>query len=223
MVFRRKTTEVSVLRSEVVATGLGNIIGNKGGVIISLEVGNCILSVISCHLEAHQHNSIKRTKQFESILVNALQDDPDSVLFLGDFNFRVHLPRHDVDRMLKLGDHQHLLTCDEWSNLMESGAGIMAEFREFPINFAPTYKLDLGTFDKYDSSMLSRIPSWTDRILYWSKRGKPKLKCLGYDSVKTILVSDHLPVVAVFDWPLDSSSLAEVTTDTAESKVCEIM
>ena len=38
-------------------------------------------------------------------------------------------------------------------------------FREAPVAFPPTYKYDMGTH-VYDTSKKSRVPSWTDRILY---------------------------------------------------------
>jgi len=56
------------------------------------------------------------------------------------------------------------------------------------IEFAPTYKLAKnGT--GYD---LSRIPGWTDRILYYDK--DERLSQWSYDSNNNYLESDHFPV-----------------------------
>ena len=47
-------------------------------------------------------------------------------------------------------------------------------FVEGDVTFAPTYKYDLFS-DDYDTSEKSRIPAWTDRVLFW-RRQYPKDK-----------------------------------------------
>ncbi len=39
---------------------LGNVIGNKGGVLVSFNVHHTSLAVLNCHLEAHFHNVDER-------------------------------------------------------------------------------------------------------------------------------------------------------------------
>jgi hypothetical protein len=50
--------------------------------------------------------------------------------------------------------------------LQERAAGkVFQGFHEMSIDFAPTYKFDVGTHE-YDSSEKNRVPAWTDRILW---------------------------------------------------------
>jgi hypothetical protein len=93
---------------------------------------------------------------------------------------------------------------------------------EAPLNFYPTYKLDIGS-NEYDTGPKKRIPSWTDRILF-----KPTgMRCLAYDSVTDIMISDHRPVYGSFlvnVVPSDGASERGGETQfVSESQVCRIM
>lgn len=68
-------------------------------------------------------------------------------------------------------------------------------FAEQEIRFPPTYKFDNGT-RKYDSSEKQRVPAWTDRILYMSR--KNLIKPMDYECIDNIVFSDHRAVYAVF-------------------------
>jgi hypothetical protein len=107
---------------------------------------------------------------------------------------------------------------------------VLENFVEPPLHFRPTYKFDRGT-DIYDSGPKSRIPSWTDRILY---KDTEHVACLGYNSDMSISTSDHKPVYASFlvnlntFVELDANKQVVVSnpTDvkfTSESQVCTIM
>ena len=66
---------------------------------------------------------------------------------------------------------------------------VFVGFREGPLNFPPTYKLDAGT-DDYDTSVKQRIPSWTDRILYRpGVNGEVQLK--KYDRYSTRSIGEY--------------------------------
>ena len=73
----------------------------------------------------------------------------------------------------------------------------MWEFQEGNIHFAPTYKIAKGK----DAYNLSRIPGWTDRIIFRCKENRLKQK--SYDSNNEFKISDHRPVFAQFEMLFD--------------------
>jgi len=93
----------------------------------------------------------------------------------------------------------------------------LVDFSEMPIEFAPTYKFDIGTTD-YDTSAKKRNPAYTDRILWRTQA--TGMKPLAYDSIKSLLTSDHLPVYAQFEITVD---MKQAAPSTKSSKLCVIM
>ena len=73
---------------------------------------------------------------------------------------------------------------------------IISQFKEGEISFQPTYKYDTGTHN-FDTSRKQRVPSWTDRILYMDDGSRMRL--LEYGSVPGVSISDHKPVIAMFE------------------------
>ncbi|OWZ21598.1 Inositol polyphosphate 5-phosphatase [Phytophthora megakarya] len=55
------------IQSDAVATGLGNQLGNKGGVGIAFSVGTTSFAFVNCHFEAHQRNVSRRNGNFHRI------------------------------------------------------------------------------------------------------------------------------------------------------------
>lgn len=55
------------IQSDAVATGLGNQLGNKGGVGIAFTLGFTSFAFINCHFEAHQQNVKKRNGNYHRI------------------------------------------------------------------------------------------------------------------------------------------------------------
>lgn len=86
-------------------------------------------------------------------------------------------------------------------------------FDEMEICFKPTYKFDKGT-DFYDTSEKQRVPSWTDRILTYTKnKNVTSLAQLIYNSIPQYKFSDHKPVYGIFNAEL------EIIDDHAKSKI----
>ncbi|KAH9549832.1 hypothetical protein CY35_10G039900 [Sphagnum magellanicum] len=121
-----------------------------------------------------------------------LVEESDVVVWLGDLNYRVELPRSSVHFLInhKL---QELWANDQLSRAVQSGQ-VFRDFEEGPLLFPPTYKYDIGT-DNYDTSSKERVPSWTDRILYKVSSIKAELRC--YDAISSVKTSDHRPVKAL--------------------------
>ncbi|KAL3244527.1 hypothetical protein MRX96_002286 [Rhipicephalus microplus] len=63
-------------------------------------------------------------------------------------------------------------------------------FQEGKIKFGLTHKFEVGS-TQFDG-VKHRVPSYTDRILYRSKR-KGHIECILYDSILIMQTSDHQP------------------------------
>ena len=72
---------------------------------------------------------------------------------------------------------------------------------ESNISFPPTYKFDINS-SCYDTSSKKRIPSYTDRILFKvndQQHSEISCKCLEYNSIEFLNLSDHKPVIGLFE------------------------
>ena len=128
----------------------------------------------------------------------------DHVIFSGDLNYRVDLPREYAERCITdikqcAGEDSQVSTLmnkllhrDQLLQTMASGRAF-ADFHEGKITFLPTFKFDKGTSD-YDTSHKQRVPAWTDRILFRSS----KARVLEYQSATDATHSDHRPVFGTF-------------------------
>ncbi|KAK0265380.1 hypothetical protein LTR91_009842 [Friedmanniomyces endolithicus] len=65
-----------------------------------------------------------------------------------------------------------LLSHDELHQQMQSRKAFHDGWQEGPITFLPTYKYDAGSVGVFDSSEKKRAPSWCDRIMYRTRRGR---------------------------------------------------
>ncbi|CRL06663.1 CLUMA_CG019456, isoform A [Clunio marinus] len=146
----------------------------------------------------------------------------DSVYWCGDLNFRLSEPRANLlkwinETQFPLPPHlpHGYLHTDQLTTVLADGAAFKG-FKEAKINFPPTYKYDVGT-QHFDTSSKQRAPAYTDRILYKyklpplgfrrastlttdgrSNSPQSPINCIAYDSVQSIVSSDHKPVWALF-------------------------
>ena len=141
----------------------------------------------------------------------SLEDVPfDAIVFLGDFNYRVDLPRLEMEYLAEkatreasvdVAQLQRLLEFDQLGRERRLGK-VFRGFSEGDIRFLPTFKYDKGSA-KFDSSAKARCPAWTDRILYAvaaSNNGQERgmqLLLSDYYSIDS-RHSDHRPVAAEF-------------------------
>jgi len=129
-----------------------------------------------------------------------LLDSVDHVIFCGDLNYRIDLPREFTIHTLKeLTSTQNtkeaksvrmsLLRHDQLLRTISEGRAFIG-MSEGEITFPPTFKFDKGSH-AYDTKK-QRVPAWTDRILF-RPRG---VRVHEYRSVQSAMHSDHRPVYA---------------------------
>ena len=145
------------------------------------------------------NNRIKNTKieddNIKNNLVNEeddeykLIDDYDFAILSGDLNYRLNILQEDIEEIMNQKNPEILWDKDQLNNEIKKEN----KFEEGLINFMPTYKYKKNS-DEYD---YKRIPAWTDRILFKSKKKYDIMLC-EYNSIQNINISDHKPVYAIF-------------------------
>lgn len=288
---------VSLIKVMDVPCGIGNVIGNKGGVCAVIKVKDSYVAVINSHFAAHQNKIKERNQDYARIVTtmsarcseevdelsrralkkkkakrksaakhgtetkehetmeqylesqrdlesrlsadgDALPRQPpieakvaarfdnrfdveeatdaefnelfDAIIFLGDFNYRVNVPRLEIElareekrrAMAEASGEALAKAAYEMEAVFEydqlhrerSVGNVFALYKEEGIDFVPTYKYDKHS-DEYDSSPKMRSPAWTDRILFYAD-----------DGIKEDVLS-----------PLPSSESADETSLVAES------
>eukprot|EP00178_Gracilaria_changii_P011947 TRINITY_DN336_c0_g1_i1.p1 TRINITY_DN336_c0_g1~~TRINITY_DN336_c0_g1_i1.p1 ORF type:complete len:765 (+),score=107.44 TRINITY_DN336_c0_g1_i1:2788-5082(+) len=208
--------------SLVEATGIGNVIGNKGAVAVKLTLYDTTFWFVSSHLAAHegtkflnQRNTdvadimrkIERRSGYNVPLIHQV----NHVFWLGDLNYRLDLPyllpvalTWDHERKLayvlrKISERQYedLSLFDELRREMQR-ATVFGGFTEGKIEFAPTFKVVRG--QRSTMYQPNRVPGYCDRILWHSLPiHRNQIRLRAYDSVPEIDTSDHKPVYAWFE------------------------
>ncbi|BFZ55697.1 hypothetical protein PYCC9005_002738 [Savitreella phatthalungensis] len=100
-------------------------------------------------------------------------EDADHIIIAGDLNYRIDLPLAEVMHRIREKQWKALLDHDQLRTEHMAGR-VLSGFCEAPISFRPTYKFDppgLGRGRFYDTSPKSRVPAYTDRILWCSREG----------------------------------------------------
>lgn len=179
-------------------TGMNGMTGNKGGIAIRIVCGNTSFCFVSSHLTAGALNVLERNNDFtrieESILFeNSISiKNNDVIIWMGDLNYRVDACWNDVETAIIQKDYEKMLLLDQLQK-ERSLKNVFNGYCEKKILFEPTYKIvpGEGTYNLKDKS---RIPSWTDRILYFSNK---KIIVKDYKSLE-LISSDHKPVTISF-------------------------
>ncbi|PYH47280.1 SacI domain and endonuclease/exonuclease/phosphatase family protein [Aspergillus saccharolyticus JOP 1030-1] len=199
MVFVREDSLkfIKNVEGSVKKTGLSGMAGNKGGCAIRFDYSNTRICFVTAHLAAGFANYDERNKDHDTILrglrflKNRTIEDHDTIVWLGDFNYRIGLSNQLVRELALQGDYQKLYDNDQLNLQMLAGRAFHF-YTEGPITFPPTYKYDIGT-DLYDTSEKARIPAWCDRVLWKGSN----LRQIQYDTAN-LQFSDHRPVWAMF-------------------------
>jgi endonuclease/exonuclease/phosphatase family metal-dependent hydrolase len=224
---------ISCIHSNIVKTGIANVMGNKGGIGICFTFKEKSFLFINSHLAAGHNSTEERNKDFNRINTclnlddiiatekKKITDQFDSSIWMGDLNYRLKLEPEDALEYI-LNDDLHVLSeYDQLNDEIIKNKLEINSFLEGPLVFNPTYKYFTGQTeaDKYEIS--KRIPGWTDRILYKSKENN--LSLCKYHSLDGTFTSDHKPVYAVFEYNFRTTSKRrETKINREQSKLCLI-
>eukprot|EP00041_Stephanoeca_diplocostata_P028179 m.789415 g.789415 ORF g.789415 m.789415 type:complete len:447 (-) comp23323_c0_seq15:3968-5308(-) len=204
------------------ATGIGGVLGNKGGLIVKLDYGTTTLAFVSCHLAAHSHRLTSRNKNCQEVLRETKKkighklldavSQFDHVFWMGDLNYRVdltatgatfddskegHAAHHAaVLDLVEKEDWDELMKSDQLKNSQLRGEAFVG-FTEGKYHFKPTFKMERVPDCKHK---LQRIPSYTDRILWKSMpQWADRVHQQSLTSVPLVSTSDHKPVCSSFE------------------------
>ncbi len=93
--------------------------GNKGAVGIRMDCAGTSICFVTAHLAAGFANYEERNRDYRTIshglrfLRNRSIEDHDSVIFLGDFNYRIGLSDERVRKLIGVGDLDTLYENDQ--------------------------------------------------------------------------------------------------------------
>ncbi|KAL8802876.1 MAG: hypothetical protein Q9200_006428 [Gallowayella weberi] len=195
--------KIKNVEGSVKKTGMSGMAGNKGAVAIRMDYADTRICLVTAHLAAGFANYEERNRDYRTISHglrfqrNRSIDDHDTVIWLGDFNYRIGLGDDKVRRLIQAGDLGTLYQNDQL-NLQMIAGHVFPFYSESQITFLPTYKYNNGT-DEYDTSEKARIPAWCDRIL----RKGSNLKQIEY-ATAPLRFSDHRPVYATFQCTINN-------------------
>ncbi|ETO28837.1 RhoGAP domain-containing protein [Reticulomyxa filosa] len=192
------------------AVGLFGTVGNKGGIGFHMKFYDSHLCFISSHLAAQQNNVQGRNQDFWKIIENLkfLRNEEKDREEAGNDESKQN---KEVLQKKENNDPDNTLfgSTEEWKTLLAKDQMILertqknafAEFAEPDIDFPPTYKYQPHTkeYDRRPDKKV-RMPAWCDRVL-WRRGKRPTgdigdVKCLKYDAVQDLTMSDHRPVYA---------------------------
>lgn len=227
---------ISHICTDNVKTGIANTLGNKGAVGVSFMFNGTSLGFVNSHLTSGSEKKLRRNQNYMNILrFLALGDKKLSpfnithrfthLFWLGDLNYRVDLPTWEAETIvqkIKQQQYADLLAHDQL--LMErKEQKVFLHFEEEEITFAPTYRFERLTRDKYAytkqkaTGMKYNLPSWCDRVL-WKSYPLVHVVCQSYGSTSDIMTSDHSPVFATFEAGVTSQFVSKNGPGTVDSQ-----
>ena len=96
--------------------------GNKGAVAIRMDYANTRICFVTAHLAAGFANYEERNRDYRTIMdINSglrfqrkrSIDDHDTIIWFGDFNYRIGLSDDKVRRLIDAGDLEKLYQNDQ--------------------------------------------------------------------------------------------------------------
>lgn len=145
--------------------------GNKGACAIRLDYSNTGICFVTAHLAAGFQNYDERNRDYETIAhglrfqKNRSIEDHESIIWFGDFNYRIGMDNDRTRKLIRNGDLETLYNNDQvghcrktmrFANTLQLNLQMLAGlafpfYAESRITFLPTYKYNNGT-DEYDTS-----------------------------------------------------------------------
>ncbi|XP_032133771.1 phosphatidylinositol 3,4,5-trisphosphate 5-phosphatase 1 isoform X1 [Sapajus apella] len=227
---------ISHICTDNVKTGIANTLGNKGAVGVSFMFNGTSLGFVNSHLTSGSEKKLRRNQNYMNILrFLALGDKKLSpfnithrfthLFWLGDLNYRVDLPTWEAETIIQKIKQQHYadLLCHDQLLTERKEQKVFLHFEEEEITFAPTYRFERCTRDKYAytkqkaTGMKYNLPSWCDRVL-WKSYPLVHVVCQSYGSTTDIMTSDHSPVFATFEAGVTSQFVSKNGPGTVDSQ-----
>ncbi|KAL5716628.1 phosphoinositide 5-phosphatase [Ranunculus cassubicifolius] len=214
---------INNLQVSCVGRGILGYLGNKGSISIRMTLHQINFCFVCTHLTSGEKDGdevrrnsdvmeiLKKTRFSHSLRVPGQPPSyPDNILghdtiiWLGDLNYRLAHRCGEMNELLKKNDWQALLEKDQLKIEQKAGR-IFKGWEEGRIYFAPTYKY-LTNSDTYavqtsNSKEKRRTPAWCDRIL-WRGEGLKQISYVRGESK----FSDHRPVYSLFSVQFDVGS-----------------
>ncbi|XP_043820457.1 phosphatidylinositol 3,4,5-trisphosphate 5-phosphatase 1 isoform X1 [Dromiciops gliroides] len=227
---------ISHICTNNVKTGIANTLGNKGAVGVSFMFNGTSLGFVNSHLTSGSEKKLRRNQNYMSILrFLALGDKKLSpfnithrfthLFWLGDLNYRLELPPSEAENIIqkiKQQQYSELLLHDQLL-LERKEQKVFLHFDEEEITFAPTYRFERLTREKYAytkqkaTGMKYNLPSWCDRVL-WKSYPLVHVVCQSYGCTSDIMTSDHSPVFATFEAGVTSQFVSKNGPGTVDSQ-----
>ena len=214
---------INFVNYSITKTGFNGKYGNKGFVTMTLKYYDNYISATSGHLEAGPENNKKRFEDLKQVLKTEINfgenkkirfKDIDYWFFLGDSNFRIEMDYDGVISLIEKNELKYILNNDQFIKYRHQEIDFNV-INEGIIEFNPTYKFVKGTNNYDEEKKTIRVPSWTDRIFYPNKNG---IKNIMYNSIPDLLLSDHKPVVGVFEIFCKKSDINKVNNPYISKK-----
>ncbi|XP_044054159.1 phosphatidylinositol 3,4,5-trisphosphate 5-phosphatase 1 isoform X2 [Siniperca chuatsi] len=232
---------ISHIFSDSVKTGIANTLGNKGAVGVSFMFNGTSFGFVNSHLTSGSEKKLRRNQNYTNILrflnLGDKKLNPFDIthrfthlFWLGDLNYRVEFPSTEAEYIvtkIKQQQYQELLSKDQL--IMERNDGkVFLHFDEEEITFAPTYRFERDTREKYAYTKAKatgtkyNLPSWCDRIL---RKSYPLVHvvCQAYGCTNDIMTSDHSPVFASFEVGVASQFVSKQDLNSAPQGGIQIM
>uniref|UniRef100_A0A671M6I1 phosphatidylinositol-3,4,5-trisphosphate 5-phosphatase n=1 Tax=Sinocyclocheilus anshuiensis TaxID=1608454 RepID=A0A671M6I1_9TELE len=229
---------ISQVNTASVKTGLGNTLGNKGAVGVSLLFNGTSMGFVNCHLTSGSDKALRRNHNFQDILrLLSLGEKQlgtfdislrfNHLFWCGDLNYRLDLDALDILKHVSKREFDELMCADQLIRERHRRKAFF-NFKEEKILFPPTYRYERGSRDcylwqKYKSSGVQvNGPSWCDRVL-WKSYPESHIICTSYGCTDDIFTSDHSPVFATFEVGVISQSSRTGMEASIELEATEVI